>query len=155
MAYFEQTKLTDAAGNVINPAKEQELFDRAPQSSTPAMAVRTAPGTVDDQIVLLRRIVKLLESQAATDTAQRQRITVDAITAGTTLPTVTTVGTVSAITAGTITTVGAVTAITNALPAGTNTIGNIGTVNAWNQQMFADPARTAYNTGIRRWLTFA
>jgi hypothetical protein len=141
MAYFEQTKLTDAAGNVINPAKEQELLDRPPQSTTPGVTVRTAPGTVDDQIILLRRIVKLLESQAATDTAQRQRITVDAITAGTTLPTVTTVGTVSAITAGTITTVGAVT--------------NIAAINGWNQQMFVDPARNAYNTGIRRWLTFA
>ena len=144
MAYFEQTKLTDAAGNVINPAKEQELFDRSPPPTTPAVAVRTAPGTVDDQIILLRRIVKLLESQAATDTAQRQRVTIDNISTGATLPTVTTVGTVSA-----------VTAITNPLPVGTNTIGNIGTVNAWNQQMFVDPARTAYNTGIRRWLTFA
>ena len=144
MAYFEQTKLTDAAGNVINPAKEQELFNRSPQSDTPAVVVRTAPGTVDDQIILLRRIVKLLESQAATDTAQRQRITVDSITAGTTLPTVTTVGTVSAITAGTITTVGTVSAVTN-----------IQAINGWNQQMFVDPARTAYNTGIRRWLTFA
>jgi hypothetical protein len=141
MAYFEQTKLTDAAGNVINPAKEQELLDRSPQTTTPGVTVRTAPGTVDDQIILLRRIVKLLESQAATDTAQRQRITVDAITAGTILPTVTTVGTVSAITGGTITTVGAVT--------------NIAAINGWNQQMFVDPARTAYNTGIRRWLTFA
>jgi hypothetical protein len=144
MAYFEQTKLTDAAGNVINPAKEQELLDRSPQPTTPGVTVRTAPGTVDDQIILLRRIVKLLESQAATDTAQRQRITVDAITAGTTLPTVTTVGTVSSITAGTITTVGTVSVVTN-----------IAAINGWNQQMFVDPARTAYNTGIRAQLTFA
>lgn len=112
MAYFEVTKVADENKNVINPA-------------------------TDEAIALLRRLVKFFETQSATDTAQRQRITVDSITAGVALPTVT-----------------AVTAITNALPAGTNTIGNIGTVNGWNQQMFADPARTAYNTGIRSQLTF-
>lgn len=115
MAYFEVTKVADENKNVINPA-------------------------TDEAIALLRRLVKFFETQSATDTAQRQRITVDSITAGVALPTVTTVT--------------AVTAITNALPAGTNTIGNIGTVNGWNQQMFADPARTAYNTGIRSQLTF-
>ena len=115
MAYFEQINLANEDGTIVNPATEES-------------------------IMLLRRMVKLLESQAATDTAQRQRITVDAITAGTILPTVTTVGTVSAITGGTITTVGSVT--------------NIAAINGWNQQMFVDPARTAYNTGIRAQLTF-
>jgi hypothetical protein len=115
MAYFEQINLANEDGTIVNPATEES-------------------------IMLLRRMVKLLESQAATDTAQRQRITVDAITAGTTLPTVTavtTVGTVSAITAGTIT-----------------SVGNLASLNGWNQQMFSDPARTAYNTGIRAQLTF-
>lgn len=118
MAYFELTNLADEKGNITNPASEES-------------------------IVLLRRIAKILENQQAVDPQQRQRITLDAITASLTLATITTVGTVSA-----------VTAITNALPAGTNTIGNIGTLNGWNQQMFADPARTAYNTGIRNQLTF-
>lgn len=95
----------------------------------------------EEAIILLRRMVKILENQQAVDPQQRQRIAVDAITGSLTLANVTTVA--------------AVTAITNALPAGTNTIGNIGTVNAWNQQMFADPARTAYNTGIRSQLTFS
>lgn len=119
MAYFESTSLVDEKNAKINPSSEEA-------------------------IILLRRMVKILENQQAVDPQQRQRIAVDAITAGVALPTVTTV-----------TTVAAVTAITNALPAGTNTIGNIGTVNAWNQQMFADPARTAYNTGIRSQLTFS
>lgn len=92
----------------------------------------------EEAIILLRRMVKILENQQAVDPQQRQRVTVDAITGSLTLAAVTTVGTVSSITAGTIT-----------------TVGNIGTMAGWNQQMFADPARTAYNTGIRQQLTFA
>ena len=65
-----------------------------------------------DIIKLLSRLVKIAENQQATDSAQRQRVTVDSalpagantiggvnIAAGQTLGTVTTVGTVSAITA--------------------------------------------------------
>lgn len=112
MAYFEQTSVTNDDKVVINPSTEEA-------------------------VILLRRLVKFFETQSATDSAQRQRITVDAITAGVALP--------------------AVTAITNALPAGTNAIGaitNIALQFGWNQQMLADPARTAYNTGIRQRLTF-
>jgi hypothetical protein len=118
MAYFEQTSVTNQDKAVINPSTEEA-------------------------VILLRRLVKFFETQSATDSAQRQRITVDAITGSLTL--------------ATITTVSAVTAITNALPAGTNAIGaitNIALQFGWNQQMFADPARTAYNTGIRQHLTF-
>jgi len=152
MAYFEQTKLTDAAGNVINPAEQQTLYTVNPPNNSAGPVVRTAAGSVDDQITLLRRIVKLLESTAATDPQQRQRITLDAVSTGAnvvlgvgtnsignvaTVTTVTTVGTVSTITGGTIT-----------------TVNNLAAVNGWNQQMFSDPARTAYNTGIRAQLTF-
>jgi hypothetical protein len=111
MAYFERTNIIDERSNVVNPASEES-------------------------IILLRRIAKLLESTAATDPQQRQRITLDTITAGVALPTVTAVTTVA--------TVSAVTAVTNIA-------GMLG----WNQQSFADPARTAYNTGIRSQLTFA
>ena len=114
MAYFEKNKLTDEDGNTINPATEES-------------------------IILLRRMVKLLESQNATDIGNRQRVTIDAGT----LPTVTTVGTV--------TTVAAVTAITNALPTGTNQIGFVNQ----DQRQFIDVARTNYNTGIRSKLTFS
>lgn len=133
MAYFEQTKITNANGTVINPATEQTLYANNPGMDTPAQAVRTAPGSIDEQIILLRRVVKLLESQAAVDPQQRQRITIDNITTGTTLPTVSTVSTVSSVTS----------------------VTNIAAINGWNQQMFVDPARTAYNTGIRRWLSFS
>jgi hypothetical protein len=115
MAYFEKNKLTDEDGNTINPATEES-------------------------IILLRRMVKLLESQNATDIGNRQRINIDTIATGVTLPTVTTV-----------TTVAAVTAITNALPAGTNQIGFVNQ----DQRQFIDVARTSYNTGIRSKLTFS
>jgi hypothetical protein len=54
---------------------------------------------------LLQRLVKISESNQVVDSAQRQRITLDAITAGVALPTVTTVTTV--------TTVSTVTAVSN------------------------------------------
>jgi hypothetical protein len=118
MAYLETTKLKNIAGDQINPASEEEL-------------------------VLLRRIIKLIESQSAADSANRQRITLDSITAGLTLSTV-----------STVTTVTAVTGITNALPAGTNNIGSIN-IAGLDQRQFIDAARTAYNTGIRSKLTFS
>lgn len=118
MAYFESTKLKDAQGNPINPVE-------------------------NEQIILLRRLIKLIESQNATDIANRQRIAIDSITAGLTLANVTTVATVSA-----------VTAITNALPAGTNVIGSVNLSGA-DQRQFIDVSRTNYNTGIRSRLTFS
>jgi len=116
MAYFEKVKLTDEDGNTINPSTEES-------------------------IILLRRMVKLLESQNATDIGNRQRISLDSIPVGVTLPTVTTVGTVSSITAGTITTVSSV----------TNQVAMAGA----DQRQFIDVSRTNYNTGIRSKLTFS
>ena len=101
MAYFESTSLVDEQKNKVNPSSEEA-------------------------IVLLRRMVKILENQAATDTAQRQRVVVEN-TVATTVATVTTV----------------------------SSITNIAALNGWNQQMFVDPARAAYNSGIRSQLTFS
>jgi len=114
MAYAEITRVKDSNGNLINPAE-------------------------NEQIILLRRLIKLIESQSATDQANRQRITLDAITASLTLATVTTVS--------------AVTAITNALPAGTNNIGSVN-LSGQDQKQFIDISRTNYNTGLRSRLTF-
>lgn len=139
MAYFESTKITNIAGNVINPAEQQELYTAGPAYAVPAPAVRTATGSVDGQITLLRRIAKLMETQAATDPQQRQRITLDAVTANLTLGNVTiAAGTASIGNVNTVTTV-------------TNLAGQFG----WNQQILSDPARVAYNTGIRAQLTFS
>lgn len=76
---------------------------------------------VDETAALLRRLIKIMESQATVDQQNRQRITLDAITAALTLATVTTVGTVSTLTA----------------------------IDGENHRMFIDLARTAFNTGIR------
>lgn len=135
MAYFEQTKITDSSGVVINPAEQQPLYTDDPPNDASGPVVRTAAGSVDDQIILLRRIVKLLESTAAADSAQRQRFTLDTITAGTTLPTVTTVTGVT-----TVTTV--------------TTVSNAAALAGYDQRLYVDWARTAYNTGIRSALTF-
>lgn len=50
-----------------------------------------------EAVVLLRRIVKLLESSAVVDAGQRQRIAVDAMTSGLTLSTVSTVSALTAV----------------------------------------------------------
>ena len=50
---------------------------------------------VENLISLLERLVKISESNQVVDSAQRQRITLDAITAGITLPAVTTVSNIT------------------------------------------------------------
>ena len=139
MAYFEQTKLTDADGNVITPAQQPTLYTVNPPNDTAGSVVRTQAGSVDDQLILLRRIVKLLETSAAADPQQRQRMTLDSITTGLTLGTVTTVTGVT-----TVSTVTSVTSVTNM----TQLAG-------YDQRLYVDWARTAYNTGIRAGLTFS
>jgi hypothetical protein len=123
--FLEQVRLTDAAGNVITPASQPAQFTSEPPTASPAGAVRTAPGSVDANIVLLRRIVKLLETQAAADAAQRQRVTLDAISGSLVLGTVTTVSTVT----------------------------NMSQLAGYDQRMFSDFARQAYN-GMRSQITF-
>jgi len=105
MAYFEKVKLTDEDGNTINPSTEES-------------------------IVLLRRMVKLMESQNATDIGNRQRVVVESAPS-------------TAVT-GTLTTVTTVTSVTNQVAmAGAD------------QRQFIDVSRTNYNTGIRSKLTFS
>ena len=50
-----------------------------------------------EALILLRRIVRLMESQGTVDVADRQRITLDAIAAGLTLASVTTVSAITAV----------------------------------------------------------
>jgi hypothetical protein len=82
----------------------------------------------DDSIVLLRRMVKLMESQATVDAGNRQRITIDSL--------------------GTGTAVGATLPISGSVTVGTigtvNTVTNMGTLAGQNQQMYQDVARNAY-----------
>lgn len=112
-----------------NPLPVQALTLPLPSSGTQVAAS-------EESIILLRRMVKLLESQNATDIGNRQRVTIDAGTLPTvtTVTAVTTVATVSAITAGTIT--------------------NVQQLAGADQRQFIDVSRTNYNTGIRSRLTF-
>ncbi len=98
----------------------------------------------EDAIILLRRLVKLMESQATVDTANRQRVTVDAW--GTSV--LTGVGTstsVPRVVLATDSTVGTVTSVTNVV-----TIGSYPA-----NQMFADVAHGVYANAIRRNLVFS
>jgi hypothetical protein len=89
----------------------------------------------DEAIVYLRRMVKLMESQATTDAGNRQRITLDALGAiGATMPVSGTV---------TVSTISTVTSVTNM----TSLAGQ-------NQQMYQDVARNAFANGIRQNLLF-
>jgi hypothetical protein len=169
------SQIENAASTIINPATEETLaliktqtnkmtFDGSGNLLTAGGAAASIVGlkditstqvnpATDDGIVYLRRMVKLMESQANVDAANRQRISLDTIPAGVTLPTVTNVGTVgvvSSITAGTITTVGTLTTITNAVP-----VGNVATFDGHNRQMFQDVARNAYANGLRQNIIFS
>lgn len=86
---------------------------------------------VDETIPLLRRIVRLLEPSATQDAQQRQRVTVDAFTAGTALPTVTAVGTVTTVT----------------------TVANQTTLAGMDREMYINIARNTYANAIRAKLT--
>lgn len=95
----------------------------------------------DDTIVILARILKLLESLSIVDSAQRQRVVVDAFAAGLTV----TLGAGGA-SIGTV----AVSSLP-ATPAGANVIGsinNLATIAGMDREMYINQARTAYNTGI-------
>ena len=89
-------------------------------------------------------MVKLLESAATVDVANRQRMTVDAW--GTSVPTGT--GNITGcvrVALGTDSTVGTVTSVTNVV--------SIGSYAA--QQMYGDVAHDVYANSIRRNLTFS
>jgi hypothetical protein len=86
--------------------------------------------SLEDQIVLLRRIVKILESQSAIDSANRQRITIDTIAA-------------------------LVTPTSTSVPVSGTVTSNISQLAGRDQQLFSEWSRTAYNTGIRSQLTFS
>lgn len=91
----------------------------------------------EDSVILLRRIVKLMESQATVDLGNRQRVTIDSLGAlGATMPV-----SGSLTTAGTVSTVSTVSAITTFL--------------GQNQQAFQDVARNTYANGIRNNLIFS
>lgn len=104
-----------------------------------ASALNPVP-IVDDSIPLLLRIVKLLEPLATQDQQQRQRVTLDAIPAGVTLPAVTTVTGV--------TTVSTVTTVTTVATVASQT-----SLAGMDREMYINIARNTYANAIRSKLT--
>ena len=94
---------------------------------------------VENLISLLERLVKISESNQVVDSAQRQRITLDAITAGITLPTVATVTAV--------TTVSTVTAVTTVSTV--NTVSNITQNAGMDREQHINIAKQTYASSIR------
>ena len=94
---------------------------------------------VENLISLLERLVKISESNQVVDSAQRQRITLDAITAGITLPTVATVTAV--------TTVSTVTAVTTVSTV--STVSNITQNAGMDREQYINIAKQTYASSIR------
>lgn len=88
---------------------------------------------LDDDIrqllALSIQTVEILASQNAVDSANRQRITVDAIAAGLTIAAVTTVSTVSSVT-------------------------NIAAIGGWDHRQFENPANLLFNSQLSANLGF-
>jgi len=94
----------------------------------------TNPSRLETLIALMARAVKLLDSNAIVDSAQRQRVVIDAGT----LTTVSTVSTVSSLTAGTLTAVN-------------NVVANAG----MDREQYINISKQTMAQGIRSRLTFA
>ena len=116
-------------------------FDTSTHNSTDKLQIvynnsqplKTNDDNQQDLTKLLSRLVKVMENQQACDAGQRQRVAVDAISAGVTLPTVTTV-----------TTVTTVSAVTNV-----QQVANMG------QEQYINIARNTYANSIRSKLDFS
>jgi len=111
------------------------------QSAVPvSFSVASTLQTSDESTPWLRRIAKLSESLSVVDSAQRQRISLDSIAAGVTLPTVTSVGTVT-----TVTGVTTVSSVTN--------VAAQGSMAGMDREMYINIARQTYAMCIRAKIT--
>jgi hypothetical protein len=108
----------------------------------PAVADRT-----DNLLVMLSRIVKLLESNAVVDSAQRQRVNLD--TASYTPFTLTGSGTMAGALRVTLPT------DSTGILSGVTTVTNLTTVAGMDREQYINIARNAYANGIRSKLIFS
>ena len=151
--------LKNTGGTAINPATEDTLALIQAQTSKLAFdgsnnLLTSVGGTgnivgvkdntntqinpaTDESLVYLRRMVKLMESQATTDAANRQKIIVDGFGAVVTTPGVSGAG---------------VPRVTVASDSAFS--ASITSLNGYGDQMFQDVARNAFANGIRYNLTF-
>lgn len=148
---------TEATLALIQAKTANLTFDASNNLLTAQTAAASAVGVkdttntlvnpaTDDSAMLLRRLLRQVDSLAVVDSAQRQKVTLDSITSGLTLSTVTTVGTVSTVTA--VTTVSTVSTVTSA----TNLVA-LGGVDG--RYLHIDTARNMYSNGIRSNLLFS
>ena len=124
------------------------LVITGPNSADPVGLKNTSGTTInpatDDAVVLLRRMVKLMESQATVDSANRQRITLDSWGLASTLLGTGTSANCARVALGSDSTVGTVTSVTNVVTIGSYTA----------QQMFGDVSHDVYANALRKNLTF-
>lgn len=125
MSYFETTNLANTDGDQINP-------------------------TTEESTVLLRRLIKLLESNSVVDSSLRQKVVVEQVTATQMGTAITGLNSGAGVPASNVITAGAPTTgtpiTTYYLPVWVGPVDQ-----RWE---IIDRARTAYNTGIRSNLTF-
>ena len=76
MSNFSRVSIKDPTTGTTAPVDSNGLGVGVKSSALPTGAAQ------DDSITLLRRIVKLLEPMAVTDTSQRQRVAIDSVVAG-------------------------------------------------------------------------
>jgi len=140
---FAKPVATDEIGGVdyqrvkIGVGDDGVAVDVSSNNPMPIQAQRS-----DDLLEMLQRMVKVMESLAIVDVAQRQRISLDAIAAGVALPVVTLVSGVT--TVATVTTVGTVT-----------TVSNIAANAGMDREQYINVAKQTYGTSIRPQLSFA
>lgn len=118
MAYFEQTIITTPSGVPVSPASEdtQQLNSNL--------------------LEMLGRLIKLMESNAVVDSAQRQRIAVDAA-----LPTgANTIGAVNIAASQTLATV--------------TTVSGLTAIAGMDREQYINIAKQTYATSIRNQLSF-
>lgn len=94
----------------------------------------------NDLLGQMQRLTKIAESLQVVDSAQRQRVNIDTISAGLTLATVTTVSSVTAV--GSVTTVSTVTSVTN-----------IASNAGMDREQYINIAKQTYANSIRSRLT--
>jgi hypothetical protein len=123
---------TDEIGGVHHPRTKIGFgVDGSYEDVSPTSRLPVVSDRLETLIALMARAVKLLDSNAIVDVAQRQRIVVDA-------GTITTVSTVSSLTAGTLTAVN-------------NVVANAG----MDREQYINISKQTMAQGIRSRLTFA
>lgn len=145
----------DSSGNLVNPATSEKQTNGSQKTQivdgSNNTIVPPSQTTTSEEAILLRRLVKLLESNAVVDIGGRQKVTLDFVSVGT----VATGIPVSGLTSG------AGIPSTN-YPTGLAPIQQPGTANwqpVWigpvdQRFQIIDAARLTYNQGIRSHLSF-